>query len=88
MSSIDFDDNRNFIICGNYKNLNNTKCYNLIIYSIENENINDNCLSNTNNVVEKLRKSNVHQSDIMIVKYSKDGYILTGSNDKNIKIWN
>lgn len=87
ISSIDYDDRNNSIICGTYEKLNNKKNYNIIIYSNEIEKIQVN-YSNKYNMIEKVKKNNSHQSDIMVVKYSQNGYIITGSNDKNIKVWN
>ena len=87
ISSIDFDYSNNSIICGSYKNLNNNKSYNLIIYSTEIENIKEKHSSKIN-IIEEIRKNKSHQSEIMIAKISQNEYIITGSNDKNIKIWN
>ena len=87
ISSIDFDYSNNSIICGSNKDINNTKSYNLIIYSTEIENIKEN-YSSKFNIIEKVRINNSHTNDITIIKYSQNGYIITGSNDKNIKVWN
>ena len=94
ITCIDYDSRNNCIICGSYKEENNDKSYNLIIFLMEIENINDNNLSNINdnnsnniNIIEKKRIENSHQNYITVIKSSKDGYILTGSNDKVIRVW-
>ena len=88
VSSLDFDSYNNHLICGSWKKnyVNKEKCYNLIIFSIEKENIENNSLNNVN-IVEEERKSNIHQDKIGVIKCYKDGYILTGSNDKTFKLW-
>ena len=88
ISSINYNSFNNCIICGSYKEniVNNNKSYDLIIFSLEEENIKDNCLNNIN-LIEEERKKNIHLSDIMVINSSKNGIIITGSNDKYIKIW-
>ena len=39
------------------------------------------------NIKEIVRKNNVHLLDIVVIKHSKQGIILTGSNDKTVKLW-
>ena len=86
ISCIDYDYINDYLICGSYKsnNDNDIKNYNLIIFSIEKENSENN---NNLELIEKKRKNNIHQNDIMVIKFIKDGYILTGSKDKKFKIW-
>ena len=91
ISSIDYDSINNTLISGTCKKNsdNNDRSYNLIIFSIEVENIIDKSLniSNRVNYIVKQKINNSHKNDIMVIKSSENGYILTGSNDKTIRIW-
>ena len=91
ISSLDYDSINNTLISGTCKKNsdNNDRSYNLIIFSIVVENIIDKSLniSNRVNYIIKQRINNSHKNDIMIIKSSENGYILTGSNDKTIRIW-
>ena len=33
------------------------------------------------------RKKDIHIHDIVLIKPSKEGFILTGSNDRTVKLW-
>ena len=91
ISCLYYDSINNTLISGTCKKNsdNNDRSYNLIIFSIEVENIIDNSLniSNRVNYIVKQRINNSHKNDIMVIKSSENGYILTGSNDKTIRIW-
>ena len=88
ISSIDYDFFSNRLICGSWKKnyVNSEKCYNLILFSIEKESSENNSLDNLN-IIEEERKSNIHQDKISVIKSFEDGYILSGSNDKTLKLW-
>ena len=78
ISSINYDQYNNYLICGTWKNnsINEEKVYNLILYQVK-----DNKL----NLVE--RRNNIHSHDIVAIKPSEEGFILTGSNDRTVKLW-
>ena len=85
ISSISYDYINDCLICGslNLNKINNNKSYNLIVFSIENENKH---LDNIN-IIEEGRINGVHKNDIMAIKSLLQEYIITGSNDKTIKLW-
>ena len=87
ITCIDYDYLNDCLICGSYKKniANDIKNYNLIIFSIEKDNSEN--VSEKSEFIEIKRRNNIHQNNIMIIRYIKDGYIITGSNDKKFKIW-
>ena len=68
---------------GKKNTFNEQKSYNLILYKINEDNLSlDNM---TINEVE--RKKDIHIHDIVVIKPSEEGFILTGSNDRTVKLW-
>ena len=86
ISCIDYDFINNYLICGSIKKNSNNKNYNLILFNIKQEKSENNTFDEIN-IFEKERINNVHHDDIIVIQNSRDGFILTGSNDKTIKIW-
>ena len=88
ISSINYDYFNDYLICGTWKknSINGQKIYNLIIYEINENDLENKGVSNMN-IKEIVRKNNVHLLDIVVIKHSKQGIILTGSNDKTVKLW-
>ena len=78
ISSINLDFYNNCLICGTWKknSINEEKTYNLIIYEVK-----------ENNIYLIERKNNIHSNDIVAIKPSEEGMILTGSNDRTVKLW-
>ena len=78
ISSINLDFYNNYLICGTWKknSINEEKIYNLIVYEVKENNI---------NLIEK--KNDIHSNDIVAIKPSEKGMILTGSNDRTVKLW-
>ena len=87
ISSINYDYYNDYLICGTWKknSINEQKVYNLIIFEI-NDNLKNKSLDNMN-IREVMRKNNVHNHDIVVIKPSEEGLILTGSYDKTVKLW-
>ena len=87
ISSINYDYYNDYLICGTWKknSINEQKIYNLIIFEI-NDNLKKKSLDNMN-IREVMRKNNVHYHDIVVIKPSEEGLILTGSYDKTVKLW-
>ena len=78
ISSINYDSYNDYLICGTWnKDINDEKIYNLILYKVE---------GNELNLFD--RKNDIHSHDIVVIKPSEEGYILTGSNDRTVKLWN
>ena len=68
---------------------NKNKNYNLIIFEIvkdENKDLISNIGENID-LREISRKNNGHEHDIVVMQTSKNGFIITGSNDGCIKLW-
>ena len=88
ISSINYDYDNDYLICGTWKKkaINDQKTYNLIIYEIAEDNLENKILDNMN-IREIERKNNVHSHDIVVIKPTKEGLILTGSNDRTVKVW-
>ncbi len=88
ISSISYDYYNDYLICGTWKKntINEQKVYNLIIYEIMDDNLENKPLDNMN-ISEVDRKNNIHSHDIVVIKPTKEGFILTGSNDRTIKVW-
>jgi hypothetical protein len=88
ISSISYDYYNDYLICGTWKKntVNDQKIYNLIIYEIVDDNLENKPLDNMN-IREVDRKNNIHFHDIVVIKPTKEGFILTGSNDRTIKVW-
>jgi len=88
ISSISYDYYNDYLICGTWKKnpFNEQKKYNLIIYEIAEENLENKTLDSMN-IREVDRKDNVHSHDIVVIKPTKEGFILTGSNDRTVKVW-
>ena len=86
ISCIDYDFINNYLICGCINRNSNNKNYNLILFNIKQEKSENNAFDEIN-IFEKERINNVHHDDIIVIQNSRDGFILTGSNDKTIKIW-
>ena len=86
VSSIDYDINKDFLICATWQKnyVNCEKCYNLILISLENLENNSNVNAN---IIEIDRHSYIHQDEIVVVKSFDEGYIITGSDDKFFKLW-
>ena len=85
ISSISYDYFNEYLMCGTWKKntFNEQKSYNLILYKINEDNLSlDNM---TINEVE--RKKDIHIHDIVVIKPSEEGFILTGSNDRTVKLW-
>ena len=61
------------------------KNYNLIIYDII-QNESENKIENIK-LREITRKNNAHNNDIVVIQTSINNGIITGSNDKTVKIW-
>ena len=78
ISSINYDCYNDYLICGTWKKdyNNEEKTYNLILYKVE-----------ENNLSFFERKNNIHSHDIVVIKPSEEGFILTGSNDRTVKLW-
>ena len=90
ISSINYDYYNKYLICGTWKKntVNEQKIYNLILYKINVENLDSKNKSLDNiNIKEVERKNNVHYHDIVVIKSSEEGFILTGSNDRTVKLW-
>ena len=90
ISSINYDYYNDYLICGTWKKntVNDQKIYNLILYEVGEDNLNlENQNLNNMNIKEVERKNNVHYHDIVVIKPSEEGFILTGSNDKTVKLW-
>ena len=88
ISSISYDYYNDYLICGTWKKntVNDQKVYNLIIYEIVDSYLENKPLDNMN-IREVDRKNNIHSHDIVVIKPTKEGFILTGSNDRTIKVW-
>ena len=90
ISSINYDYYSENLICGTWsKNIiNEQKIYNLILYEISEDksNLENKSLDNMN-IREVERKNNIHYHDIVVIKPSEEGFILTGSNDRTVKLW-
>ena len=90
ISSINYDYYSEYLICGTWKknSINEQKIYNLILFEINEDksNIENNPLNNMN-IKEVERKENIHYHDIVVIKASEEGFILTGSNDRTVKLW-
>ena len=88
ISSINYDYYNDYLICGTWKKnaFKDQKNYNLIIYEIAEDNLENKTLDNMN-IREIERKNNVHSHDIVVIKPTKEGFILTGSNDRTVKVW-
>ena len=87
ISSINYDYFNDYLICGTWKKneIDGQKSYNIIIFEIK-DNSENNSLDNMN-IKEVVRKNNVHKHDIIVIKPSEEGLILTGSYDKTVKLW-
>ena len=88
ISSISYDYYNDYLLCGTWKKntVNDQKIYNLILYEIMDDNLENKPLDNMN-IREVNRKNNIHFHDIIVIKPTKEGFILTGSNDRTIKVW-
>ena len=93
ISSITYDYFSECLLCGTWSkdNLdeNKNKNYNLIIFEIV-KNENKDLISNIGENIdlrEISRKNNGHEHDIVVMQTSKNGFIITGSNDGCIKLW-
>jgi len=86
VSSIDYDISKDLLICATWQKnyVNGEKCYNLILFSFKylDNNLNDNM-----NIIEEDRHSYIHQDEIVAIKSLEEGYIITGSDDKFLKLW-
>ena len=75
-----------YLICATWQKnyVNGEKCYNLILFSFKNleNNSNDNV-----NIIEEDRHNYIHQDEIVVIKSFEEGYIITGSDDKFLKLW-
>ena len=88
ISSITYDFQSNCLFCGTWKknSSDEDKDYNLIIYEIIQENINENKIEEIK-IREIARKNNAHNNDIVVIQSSYDIGIITGSNDNTVKLW-
>ena len=86
VSSIDYDISKDLLICATWQKnyVNGEKCYNLILFTFKNleNNSNDNM-----NIIEEDRHNYIHQDEIVVIKSFEEGYIITGSDDKFLKLW-
>ena len=86
VSSIDYDISKDLLICATWQKnyVNSEKSYNLILFSFKNleNNSNDNV-----KIIEEDRHSYIHQDEIVVIKSFEEGYIITGSDDKFLKLW-
>ena len=90
ISSIAYDYYNEYLICGTWKinTTNKQKMYNLIIYEIGNDNFDKiNTSLEDMKIREVERKNTIHANDIVVIKPSEKGFILTGSNDRTVKLW-
>ena len=89
ISSINYNIKSNCLFCGTWQkdknNLEDKKNYNLIIYDII-QNESENKIENIK-LREITRKNNAHNNDIVVIQTSINNGIITGSNDKTVKIW-
>ena len=88
ISSINYDYYNDYLICGTWKknSINGQKIYNLIIFEINENHLENKSLDNMD-IREIERKNNIHNHDIVVIKPSKEGIILTGSYDRTVKLW-
>ena len=87
---INYDYFNEYLICGTWKKntINEEKIYNLILYKINEDEMSLENKSLDNLKIEEVeRKNNIHSHDIVVIKPSEEGFILTGSNDRTVKIW-
>ena len=91
ISSINYDYYNDYLICGTWKKntVNGQKTYNLILYEVGEDNLNSENQNLNNMIIKEVeRKNNIHYHDIVVIKPSEEGFILTGSNDRTVKLWN
>ena len=91
ISSIHYDYYNDYLICGTWKKntINGQKIYNLILYEVVEDNVDTEKKTLDNMIIREVeRKNNIHLHDIVVIKPSEEGFILTGSNDRTVKIWN
>jgi hypothetical protein len=91
ISSIHYDFYNDYLMCGTWKKntVNGQKIYNLILYEVVEDNSNEEKKLLDNMIIREVeRKNNIHIHDIVVIKPSEEGFILTGSNDRTVKIWN
>ena len=69
-----------------YDKKNNINELNQKISKIKEMSLENKSLDNLK-IEEVERKNNIHSHDIVVIKPSEEGFILTGSNDRTVKIW-